>query len=120
MGMVVFAAVCSVLALLTGIAAIGSGSHWQFNNKDILKGKRNAVLYVWVTLSSMFSLAHTTKTIGYLIDPVWGFTQQVSSWFLIHGVISLLISAAHVFIYLSFETKTVATDDYLWGSRRVR
>jgi hypothetical protein len=30
MAMVVFAAFCSVLALMSGIAAIGSGRHWQF------------------------------------------------------------------------------------------
>lgn len=116
MGMVVFAAVCSVIALLTGIAAIGSGRHWQFTNKDILKGKRNAILYVWVTASSMFSLAHSTATIGYAIDPKFGVGPDIQFWFAIHATVGVLLSVAHFYIYRSLESKSVDGDELLWGS----
>jgi hypothetical protein len=120
MEMVVLAAVCSVIALLTGIFAIGSGRHWQFDNIDIVRGKRNAILYIWVTASSLFSLAHTTANVGYVIDPIWGVGPDIQFWFALHAVVGVLLSVAHLYVYLSLERHPGRGDEFLWGKRRVR
>lgn len=118
--MVVFAAVCSLLALFSGIAAVGSGRHWQFTPKDILRGKRNALLYVWVTASTIFSLARVTATIGYALNPSLGLGPTVQLWFGIYAGVALLITAAHAFIYWSLEARKGSEDECVWGFDRVR
>ncbi len=120
MALVVFAAICSVLALVTGFAAVGNGRHFQFNCKDIVKGKRNAILYCWVTLSTMFSLAHTTVTVGYVFNPKFGLGGTIQAWSVTHALIGILLTAAHAYIYLSLEARGVECDEHLWGNNRVR
>jgi hypothetical protein len=120
MAMVVFAAICSVLALVTGFAAVGNGSHFQFNFKDIVNGKRNAILYCWVTLSTMFSLAHATVTVGYVIDPKFGLGGTIFVWSLTHAIMGILLTTVHAYIYLSLEARGANCDEHLWGNNRVR
>lgn len=120
MAMVVFAAFCSVLAVFSGIAAIGSGRHWQFTSQDIFRGKRNAVLYCWVTGSTVFSLAHSTATIGYALVPKWGLGPSIEFWFFLHALIGLLLCAAHAYIYRSLEVRSGSGDEFIWGPNRVR
>lgn len=120
MVMVVIAAVCSLLAVFSGIAAIGSGRHWKFSNKDIIRGKRNAVLYVWVTLSTVFSLAHSTSIVEYGLHPKWGTTSDIQFWFFLHATIGLLLCCAHAYIYWSLEVREGSGDEFIWGPHSVR
>lgn len=120
MALVVLAAICSVLALVTGFAAVGNGRHFEFHWKDILGGKRNAILYVWVTLSTVFSLAQTTSTVGYVIDPRLGTGTLIVAWSITHALFGILLTAAHAYIYLSLEARGAKCDEHLWGPNRVR
>lgn len=120
MAMVVLAAICSVLALISGFAAVGNGRHFVFNFKDIINGKRNAILYCWVTLSTMFSLAHTTVTVGYALDPKFGLGHTIEVWSVTHALIGILLTTAHAYIYQSLEARGVNCDEHLWGKNRVR
>jgi hypothetical protein len=117
MGVVIVACVLSLVALCSGILAIGSGARWQFRTSDIRKGRKNALLYVWVTFSTMFSLAHTAACIQYALLPTWGTGPGIQMWFSLHATIGLLLTSAHLFIHRIMK---VDGDRplYLWGPGR--
>lgn len=118
MFLVYLAAVSSALALISGIAAVGSGHHWHFTHKDIFAGKRNAVLYVWVTFSSIFSLAHLTSLTGFGLEYNWQYKDsETALWMVIHSGAAILLIAAHLFIKRTLTTGT--GDEYVWGPNSV-
>lgn len=100
MAVTLVAAVLSLLALASGIAAVGSGAKWQYEPRDILAGKINALLYVWVTLSSVYSLVNTTALLSQVINPGAGLSTGDVTRLALDCVISLLLIAAHGFIYV--------------------
>lgn len=114
---VIVATIFALAALVTGIVAIGSGTRWQFTPKDIMRGRKNAVLYVWVTLSTMFSLAHFASCFQYAMIPLWGFGAAIQSWFALHALVGLILSLAHGYIHLIMEREG-ATEAFLWGPHR--
>jgi hypothetical protein len=120
MALVVFAAICSVLALVSGFAAVGNGRHFQYNFKDIVNGKRNAILYCWVTLSTMFSLAQSASTVGYALNPKFGVGSTIAVWSITHALMGILLTTAHAYIYLSLEARGADCDEHFWGKNRVR
>lgn len=116
MGVVILATLLSFVALCTGIFAVGSGSKWQYARKDILKGRKNAVLYVWVTFSTMFSLAHTAACFQYLITPEWGVGPAIQMWFALHALMGILLTTAHIYIHRVMKIDG-GSAVYLWGNK---
>lgn len=116
MGVIILATLLSLLAFFTGIFAVGSGSRWQYKRKDILKGRKNAVLYVWITFSSMFSAAHTAACGQYLLTPIWGTGPEIQMWFALHALIGVLLSVAHLLIHRIMKVDG-ASEAYLWGNK---
>lgn len=114
MTVVVLAAILSLIALITGIAAVGKGSNWNFKPKDILQGRRNAIIYVWVTFSSIFSLFHTAANFGYILDPVWGTGPGIQMWFWLHATVGLLLTGAHAIIHFTLIRDNLL-ETYFWG-----
>lgn len=114
---VIIATLFALAALITGILAVGSGAKWEYHPKDILKGRKNALLYVWVTLSTMFSLAHFAACFQYILNPVWGLDSSIQGWFVLHAIIGVLLSAAHGYIHFIMKREG-ATEAYLWGPLR--
>ena len=120
MFLVYLATICSALAFMSGIAAVGSGHDWHFTPKDIWEGKQNAVLYVWVTFSSIFSLAHLASLLIYGVQWDWTYALPESGrWMAIHSGIGLMLMTAHLFI-----KRTLAAEQgnpvYVWGPKRRR
>lgn len=115
MAVTLVAVILSLFALVSGIAAVGSGARWQYEPRDILAGKLNALLYVWVTASSIFSLVHTTALISLLIDPGAGLSLGDVMRLLLDCVVSLLLIAAHGFIYVVMRSGYVP-DQLVKGS----
>ena len=120
MFLVYLATISSAFALISGIAAVGSGHDWHFTTKDILEGKQNAVLYVWVTFSSIFSLAHLASMIIYGVEWNWSYALPESGrWMVIHSSIGFMLVTAHLFI-----KRTLAAEQgvpvYVWGPKRLR
>lgn len=107
MAVTLVAAVLSLFAFASGIAAVGSGSKWHYEPRDILAGKTNALLYVWVTLSSVYSLVHTTALFSQVINPGAGFTSEGITRLVLDCTISFLLIAAHGFIYVVMDTGKV-------------
>lgn len=119
MFLVILATVCSALALLSGIVAVGSGKDWNFTTKDIFAGKQNAVLYVWVTFSTIFSMAHLASLVLYGIDWNWQYALPESGrWMVIHSGVGCLLIAAHLFIKRTLSANK-GNDIYVWGPKRV-
>lgn len=116
MGVVILATILSFIALCTGIFAVGSGSRWDYDRKDILKGRKNAVLYVWVTFSTMFSLAHTAACFQYVLTPEWGTDAPIQMWFALHAAMAMILSTAHIYIHriMKVDSDRVV---YLWGNK---
>lgn len=119
MFLVYLAALCSALSFLSGIVAVGSGHHFQYTKMDILRGRRDALLYIWVMFSSMFALAHFASILGYGIEFQWGYRfPDTGRWMALHASLGLLLTTAHLFIR-SDLSKGRASIEYLWGSRSV-
>lgn len=131
MSLVTLAVFCSALSLISGILAVGKGHHWHFSIKDILAGKQNALLYIWVTFSSCFALGHLTQLTLYGIEFNWAYRDaDTSRWMIIHSSIGLLLTFAHIHIVKTlnratctsllecpFDKKVSNADLSLWNSK---
>lgn len=117
--MVLLAMILSSLAAVTGILAIGSGRHWQFKIVDYFKGKRNAILYIWVTVSTIFSICHAGVLTEYGLKYDWGIRHLDSpKWFILHAAMGALLIAAHIFVASTLAKEVGPVDKYLWGQKR--
>lgn len=119
MTLMVMAILATSLAAITGFVAIGNGQHWHFSLKDILLGKRNAILYLWVVVSTIFSICHS----GFLVEvgvhsnwaPICG---DQAGWMIIHICNGLLLVCAHLFVATTLAKEVGPVDKYLWGARK--
>lgn len=117
MSIVAMAAIASALALVSGVAAVGDGSHYDYLPSEIIKGRRDAVLYVWVALSTAFSLTHMIALTLYGFSHGWsvlGSDETLMMW--MHTGTSLLLTGGHLYIKSELhepESRVV----YLWGKR---
>lgn len=117
--MIAFAVLMSSLAAVTGILAVGSGRHWNFNIRDYFRGKRNAILYLWVTFSTIFSILHSGVLVEWGLSQDWSLTNpQAFKWCLIHSTIGFLLVAAHLFVASTLSKEVGPVDKYLWGTKR--
>lgn len=117
--MIFLAMLLSSVAAITGILAIGSGRHWQFKLIDYFRGKRNAILYLWVTTSTIFSIVHAGVLAEYGLTYNWGYrTPDSAKWFILHAIMGALLIAAHLFVAFTLAKEVGPVDKYLWGSPR--
>lgn len=113
---VAVALICTSLAALTGILAVGSGRHWQFDILDYFRGKRNAVLYLWVTASSILSIYLSGVLLQYGIENNWRSADpNASTWFTVHSIAGVLFVFAHLFVATTLSKEVGPVDKYLWG-----
>lgn len=103
----------SSLAAITGILAVGSGRHWGFSVTDYFRGKRNSILYLWVTASTIFSICHSGALLQYGL-PITG----TVAWMILHSSIGILLIAAHLFVRSTLSKEVGPVDKYLWGKNR--
>lgn len=108
--MALLAAFMSTLAAITGILAVGSGKHWQFTITDYFRGKRNAILYLWVTASTIFSICHAGALLQLGLPPV-----ATTAWGVLHTSVGALLIAAHLFVRSTLSKEVGPVDKYLWG-----
>ena len=95
---VIFGGVLSLIALLTGVWAVGSSSSsWDFSFKDILRLRADACLYIWLICSTLFCLWHMTRILdlNYNANLAGLPERHVSDWFALHYAVSLLLTGAH-------------------------
>ncbi|SFJ50290.1 hypothetical protein SAMN03159338_1588 [Sphingomonas sp. NFR04] len=111
-----FTLVMSILAIISGIVAVGSGKHWRFKVPDYFRGKRNAVLYAWVTASTCLSLYLTGVLVEFGIRNDWSIaTPYGQRFFFIHAVAGILFTLAHIFVAVTLSKEVGPVDKYLWG-----
>lgn len=116
--LVAVATLASAVALISGIAAVGDGDRFAYNNKDILSGRKDAILYIWVTISSIFSMAHLAVLLKYGLTYHWGFkSADTPVWMCIHTGIAMLLTSAHFYIKSELHDPTCRLE-YLWGKLR--
>jgi len=117
--MVQVALVLSSLAAVTGILAVGNGKHWNFKIPDYFRGKRNAILYLWVITSTIFSILHSGMIANYGVIYHWGYrNHDTPVWMALHAAMGVLLTTAHVFVAYTLAKEVGPTDKYLWGSKR--
>jgi hypothetical protein len=93
------ATLLSAVSFLSGIAAVGSGRHFQFRTRDIFLGRQNALLYVWVIFSSIFSMGHCTALLRFGLTWHWMWKDgETGMWMALHSFIAALLIAAHFYI----------------------
>ena len=119
--MIALAIICTSLAALTGIIAVGSGRHWQFQVSDYFRGKRNAILYLWVTISTIISIYHSGVLLEYALGNSWSVELASSlKWMAIHCSVGVLFIVAHLFVATVLSKQVGPVDKYLWGNDRAR
>jgi hypothetical protein len=116
---VAIALMTSSLAAITGILAIGSGKHWHFRFLDYFRGKRNAILYLWVTASTIFSILHSGVIANYGVVYEWSYRNvDTPVWMALHATMGVLLSIAHFFVAYTLAKEVGPVDKYLWGKHR--
>lgn len=114
----IFAVIMTALSALTGILAVGSGRHWHFGVADYFRGKRNAILYLWVIASTIFSICHSGFLVEYGMLKQWVTAAPDLKWLIIHSCAGFLLSCAHLFVASTLSKEVGPVDKYLWGKRR--
>lgn len=108
-----FASLCAVFS---GIKVVGSGTDWEFTPRDILWGRENALTYLWVTFSTIFSICHAGM-IGiwiYIEGPQkWG-TDLAPIWFSLHAAMGALFTAIHIILKAKLKADRGNAPRYLW------
>lgn len=115
--MVAVATLLSLCALISGIAVIGNGKHWQYEPADLIRGKVNAWLYIWVTLSTIFSMGHFVTLLDYGMTFQWHYrTPDGWWWMVLHSGVGFLFSTAHLGVkrYLQHGHG----ENFMWGEAR--
>lgn len=115
--MIYTALLCSLLAVASGLQVIGNGRDWHFTTLDILRGRENALAYVWVVFSTAFSIAHSSVIAfwAYIDGPSLVGTQHTAMWMTFHAGMGLLFTSAHLFIKAKLKNARGADPRYLWG-----
>lgn len=116
--MILFAAILSSIAAISGILAVGSGRHWNFTITDYFRGKRNAILYLWVIGSAIFSICHSGVLIEYGVHNSWVVPAHAMKWMFIHSAMGILLTFAHIFVATTLSKEVGPVDKYLWGAKR--
>lgn len=116
--MIWLAIILTSIAALSGIMAVGSGRHWQFETSDYFRGKRNAVLYLWVVTSTIFSICHSGFLVEYGVTYHGMLRPGDMRWMVIHSMAGLLLTCAHIFVASTLAKEVGPVDKFLWGDRR--
>jgi hypothetical protein len=116
--MIALALACSLLALISGLLAIGSGVDFHFTPRDILRGRENALAYVWVVCSTIFTIAHTA-VLGFwaLLNGLFYVGPHTNMWMPLHAGMGILFFTAHLFIKHKLIVSRGLEPVYLWGNR---
>lgn len=116
--MVAIALIFSSMAAISGILAVGNGKHWEFKVTDYFRGKRNAILYLWVVTSTIFSILHSGMIASYGLTYHWGYrNHDTHIWMALHAFTGVLLTIAHMFVAHTLAKEVGPTDKYLWGSK---
>lgn len=106
----------SALAFLSGIAVIGSGRHFDYTVRDLLHGRDNALLYLWITGSTAFSLAHLTVLMDFGFHYHFGYKDASTPvWMALHAAVGVLFVMAHAYIRSALNHPD-HTPRYFWGA----
>ena len=93
------AIIASLTSVLSGIWAIGNGSHFKFKVCNIWEGRRDAALYVWLTVSTIFGLIHCGALMEYGINEDFLYREfDTGLWMFIHTGVGVMNSVVHLFI----------------------
>jgi hypothetical protein len=105
----------AALAFLSGIAVIGSGRHFDYTIRDLIRGRDNALLYLWITCSTAFSLAHLTVLMDFGFHYHFGYRDaETPVWMAIHASVGVLFVMAHAYIRSALNNHD-HPPRYFWG-----
>lgn len=115
MTIVAMATIASAVALASGLTAVGDGKRFQYTPSDIFKGRRDAVLYVWLALSTAFSLARVAILTVHGLKHDWSaHSTEETTILLVQIGTALLITAGH--FYIKYELhEPESRVEFLWG-----
>ncbi len=98
----------NLLALVTGVLAIGEGTRWNFSIPQLFHGDKLAMIYCWVICSTSFSMVHFIALLT--SAPIIGMEPGSLYWVVSHTLIGCFFTSAHVFIDAVFEDRQYAHD----------
>lgn len=118
MTLMIMAILATSLAAISGFVAIGNGQHWHFSLKDIFQGKRNAILYLWVVFSTIFSMCHSGFLVEFSLRNQWQIAcSDQAGWMIVHICNGLLLTCAHLFVAVTLAKEVGPVDKHLWGPK---
>lgn len=109
--MAVFASFCS---LASGLLAVGNGSHYEYAVRDLILGRKDAVIYLWVALSTAFALMHFGTLLGYGLEQGWVVEADRVKWMWLHTGLATFLASAHL-LARNAVIEPHKRRVYLWG-----
>lgn len=106
LSMLFVAILCNLMAVATGLLAVGDARNWNYTFTDLMSGKKLPLIYGWVIGSTAFSLVHFTALVT--SSPLIGVEFQSSFWLVMHALIGIFFTLAHLFVDMIFEDRELA------------
>lgn len=109
------AVLAGITGLVSGLSVVGNGSQFDYSRKDLFNGKVNALLYVWVCISTILSMVHLMLISGY----IFGSDQTTSDAEFVEATVAnigfgVAFTASHLFIKRQLLNKGLG-EKFLWG-----
>lgn len=115
--MTILAILFSLLALISGLLVVGCGRHFQYTLGDIVRGRDNALLYMWVTASTMISMVHLTMLMDFGFAYNFGDKDaETAKWMILHAGMSLLFILGHLIVKRVLSRNEGEAPRFLWGT----
>jgi hypothetical protein len=84
--------------------------------RDLFNGRDNALLYLWITCSTAFSLAHLTVLMDFGFHYHFGYKDaETPVWMALHASVGILFVMAHAYIRSALNNHDHAPR-YFWGA----
>ncbi len=108
------AVLAGITGLVSGLMVVGNGSKFEYTPNDLLNGKVNALLYIWVCISTILSMLHMIAISGF----VFGADKTTSGGDITIALLAnlaagVLFTASH--LYIKRRLRAGVGEKYLWG-----
>lgn len=95
-----FAIAAAIAAFVSGLVVVGARDRWTYTVADLLRLRYDALLYLAVTFTTIWSVCHVVMIAEYLAS---GRSAAISAahfaaWMLLHASISAFLVGLHVYV----------------------
>jgi hypothetical protein len=109
----------AITSLVSGLLAVGSGKQWGYSLRDLLFLRLDALLYVGVVFTTIWSIYHATMLGIYASSSR---AEEIGpamhiAWMTMHIAISTFLVMLHAYVGLTLRDPVIVAclKTHLWG-----